>query len=122
MRVCTSVITGHGYRVTGIEIENVLAEISRRTLTEQGFNDVSIHNKDINEWIVGQSGSHFDAIVAFCAIPFDHNLIKQCIARLSQNGRFVAPIGSPNDCTITAIDHHGEHMQLLSDCDFIGLR
>ena len=113
--------TGSGYQtailaelaadVVSVERIGFLAERARRTLAEQGCENVRV---GIGDGSLGwPDGAPYDRIIVTAGAPGVPHSLK---AQLAENGRLVIPVGERYLQTLTIVTRHGDRFDEQADC------
>jgi protein-L-isoaspartate(D-aspartate) O-methyltransferase len=105
-------------QVFGVEIVSELAERARVTLKALGYHNAMIEAAD------GSGGwpahAPYDVIVVSAATPA---LPAMLLGQLSDGGRLVAPVGSPEEQVLTLVRRKGAEYEIVRDvsCRYVSL-
>jgi protein-L-isoaspartate(D-aspartate) O-methyltransferase len=120
--------TGSGYQaallselassVVGVELVPELTERARRTLRENGYDNVTVHQAgDVLGW---PDDAPYDAIVVAAASP---RIPQSLVAQLAPGGRMVIPVGdrTGQDLIVAANTPEGLQVTRKGACAFVPL-
>ena len=113
--------TGSGYQtailaelaadVVSVERVASLAERARKTLDEQGCENVRV---EVGDGTLGwPDGAPYDRILVTAGAPEVPPSLK---AQLAENGRLVIPVGQRYSQTLTVVTRHGDRFDEQADC------
>lgn len=120
--------TGSGYQaailselaasVVGVELVPELTERARRTLSEHGYDNVTVHQA--GEELGWPADAPYDAIVVAAASP---RVPQSLVAQLAPGGRLVLPVGDRNGQDLVVVDNRPEGLTVTRKgaCAFVPL-